>query len=95
MRILGNADLQRWMQSWGAEYTGKQKSLWKNSIGFGGDPRGALSPRRCLVSFSELRRADLEDSRMSHAHTSMFFTGMQFRHCKVNKFPPISNVSEG
>ena len=41
MRILGNADLQRWMQSCGAEYTGKQKSLWKNSIGFGGDPRGA------------------------------------------------------
>ena len=39
MRILGNADLHQGMQSRGAEYTGK-KSLWKNSIGFGGDPPG-------------------------------------------------------
>ena len=58
------------------------------------DPPGSLCPRRCNVSFSELCRADLADSRMSHAHTSMFFTGMQFRHCKVNKIPPISNASE-
>lgn len=58
------------------------------------DPPGALRPRRCIVSVSDLRRADLADSRMSHAHTSMFFTGMQFRHCKVNKFSPISNASE-
>ena len=41
MIILGNGDLQRGMQSWGAEYTGKQKSLWNFSIGFSGDPRGA------------------------------------------------------
>ena len=41
MRILGNADLQRWMQSCKPAHMDKQKSLWKNSIGFGGDPPGA------------------------------------------------------
>ena len=44
-----------------------------------GEPSGALRPRRCIVSFSELRQIVIADSRMSHAHTSMFFTGMQFR----------------